>query len=261
MVRAYTREMTVKNTAEYQPKADPSMLRGERFDGWGYSDTNFTLENGVISLGGNRYEISGKRMPALLSWASGILGVDLKLQDDYTPKGLTPIPAARDLPELIEALTGAGISHTQDDLARRRHGHGHALEEVYAIKLGRLHRAPDMVTSCHVVDVDGHLHVLELRVLRELGRDLELLRGLARVAAGDAADTAGANTGREIGSGNVGEGHAEIGARLPGAVVEVALVALRVGRVATRLRGLRVHRVARVAQRVVAERVVLSAAA
>jgi alkyldihydroxyacetonephosphate synthase len=138
--------MPVKNTAEYQPKADPSLLRGERFDGWGYSDTNFTLENGVISLGGSRYEISGKRMPALLSWASGILGVDLKLQDDYTPKGLTPIPAARDLPELISALENAGVSYTQDDLARRRHGHGHALEEVYAIKLGRLHRAPDMVT-------------------------------------------------------------------------------------------------------------------
>jgi alkyldihydroxyacetonephosphate synthase len=138
--------MPVKNTAEYQPKADPSVLRGERFDGWGYSDTNFTLENGVISLGGNRYEISGKRMPALLSWASGILGVDLQLQDDYTPKGLTPIPTARDLPEFIAALNDAGISYTQDDLARRRHGHGHALEEVYAIKLGHLHRAPDLVT-------------------------------------------------------------------------------------------------------------------
>ena len=138
--------MSVKNTAEDQPKTDPSFLRGERFDGWVYSDTTYALEDGVVKLMGKRYELSGQRLPALLSWACGILGADLKPLDEYISKELTPIQAARELPELTKALLTAQIAFTQDDLARRRHGHGHALEEVYAIRLGHLHRAPDAVT-------------------------------------------------------------------------------------------------------------------
>ena len=138
--------MSANSSSEVQPVNDPSTVRGERFDGWGYSDTTYALEDGVVRLVGKRYELSGQRLPALLNWASGILGVNLKPLEEYTSKQLTPIQKAREIPEFLGALSTAQIAFTQDDLARRRHGHGHALEEVYAIRLGHLHRAPDAVT-------------------------------------------------------------------------------------------------------------------
>jgi alkyldihydroxyacetonephosphate synthase len=136
-----------------QPKAtpprvetDPSTTRGERFDAWGYEDTNFALENDLVTLKGSRYELSGKILPGLMTWASSIIGQPLHLREEFIHKQMTPIAPPKIASEFLDGLTQHHISWTQDDTARRRHGHGHALEEVYAIRLGRMHRAPDAVT-------------------------------------------------------------------------------------------------------------------
>ncbi|MFN3267114.1 MAG: FAD-binding oxidoreductase [Deinococcales bacterium] len=126
-------------------KPDPSTQRGERTDGWGYADTQFSLQNNVVLLEGNRYETSGKRIPALLEWASQKLGQPLSLQSAFASTGATPVDPPKAVPELLAALEQAGIGYSQDDDARRRHSHGHALEEVYAIRFGRIERAPDVV--------------------------------------------------------------------------------------------------------------------
>ena len=40
---------------------------GERFDGWGFADSGFrVLANGVVEMGGDRYELSGTELPDLL---------------------------------------------------------------------------------------------------------------------------------------------------------------------------------------------------
>lgn len=126
---------------------DPSTSRGERFDGWGYADTQFALKDGMVQLEGSRYEMSGHTIPALLTWASGVLGQNLEPQAAFTPKGVvTPLDPPRAMPEVCTALDAAGLAYSQEDTVRSRHAHGHALEEVYAIRLGKVHRAPDMVT-------------------------------------------------------------------------------------------------------------------
>jgi alkyldihydroxyacetonephosphate synthase len=125
---------------------DPSDQRGERFDGWGYADTAFDLENGVVKLSGSRYKNSGKFLPALLPWASVQLGAQLELRAEYQSTTPTPVAPARPLPELERDLSASSIAFSTEDRLRKRHGHGHALEEVYAIRLGQLRRVPDLVT-------------------------------------------------------------------------------------------------------------------
>jgi alkyldihydroxyacetonephosphate synthase len=122
---------------------DPSVPRGERFDGWGYTDSGLDLENNGVKLIGARYEMSGKRLPNLLTWANGILKTELVLQPEFEVHDLSAISPARELPAFIAAL--GSIGYTQEDNARRRHGHGHSLEEVHAIRHGRLTRVPDII--------------------------------------------------------------------------------------------------------------------
>ncbi len=122
---------------------DPSVPRGERFDGWGYTDSGLDLEDNSVKLIGSRYEMSGKRLPNLLTWANGILQTTLTLQPEYQVKGLSPIPAPKDARAFIAAL--GEIEFSQDENARRRHGHGHSLEEVFAIRHGQLARVPDVI--------------------------------------------------------------------------------------------------------------------
>jgi alkyldihydroxyacetonephosphate synthase len=124
---------------------DPSIQRGERPNGWGYADTQFEIEGSAVRLEGSRYEISGKRIPALLEWAAEKLGQPLSLQPEFDSSGATPIDPPKAVPEFCAALETTQIAYSTDDTARRRHAHGHALEEVYAIRIGRIERAPDVV--------------------------------------------------------------------------------------------------------------------
>ncbi len=122
---------------------DPSVPRGERFDGWGYTDSGLDLENDMVKLIGARYEMSGKRLPHLISWANGVLDTTLVLQPEFQVKGLSPIAPPKDASAFISALQE--IAYSQDETARRRHGHGHSLEEVHAIRHGALARVPDLI--------------------------------------------------------------------------------------------------------------------
>ncbi len=144
---------------------DPSVPRGERFDGWGFTDSGLDIDSTGAKLIGSRYEMSGKRLPYLLNWANGVLGTDLVLQPEFQSQGLTPINAAREMGSFIQAL--GSIAWSQDETARRRHGHGHALEEVYAIRHGRLLRVPDMIVY--------PISEAEVQSIVQLGKDHKVL--------------------------------------------------------------------------------------
>ncbi len=128
---------------------DPPSHRGEeRLDGWGFADSGFAIDaQGQVEFTGSRYAISGKKIPSLLPWAEGILGLRLDPRDRNAPHYPTTVPAriANEALEraLAEKLPAERIS--TDARQRLRHGHGHTLEEMWAIKHGRLGRVPDLV--------------------------------------------------------------------------------------------------------------------
>src|SRR5215468_9295879 len=88
--------------------APPGPQGEERSDGWGFRDSGFRIDaEGRVEFTGSRYALSGKKIPGLLPWAEGILGLPLD--------------------------------------PRVRHGHGHTQEDVWDARWGAFARVPDLV--------------------------------------------------------------------------------------------------------------------
>lgn len=128
---------------------EPPTSRGEeRLDGWGFSDSGFRIdERGEVEFTGSRYAIGGKKIPALLPWAEGIVSLKLDPRDKNPPRYPTPVPPRIENEAferaLAEKLDPARISI--DAKLRLRHGHGHTQEDMWGAKWGGLARVPDLV--------------------------------------------------------------------------------------------------------------------
>jgi alkyldihydroxyacetonephosphate synthase len=100
-----------------------------------------------VTLTGDRYEISGKKLPSLLPWMSKTLAAPLAYDNRNDPHYPPEVPAARRNPALLAAL-GAFLGDSQlsdDPLVRLRHGHGHTGAEIWAVRYETLPRVPDLV--------------------------------------------------------------------------------------------------------------------
>lgn len=120
----------------------------ESLDVWGFRDSGFTTSaNGQVMLAGSRYPLSGTELPDLLPWVRGILGVDFDLEDTHDSAYPPAVPPPREnrafLNEARRILREGDLS--TDSETRLRHGHGHTVDEMYAIKYGKFERVPDLV--------------------------------------------------------------------------------------------------------------------
>lgn len=115
---------------------------------WGFRDSRFEiLANGSPRLSGSRYELAGHELPDLLPYFARIMGVAIDPHDAHPDEPAAP-PAAPRLNEaflhdLKRALPADALSI--DDAVRVRHGHGHTVEEVFAVRYQQLARVPDLV--------------------------------------------------------------------------------------------------------------------
>jgi alkyldihydroxyacetonephosphate synthase len=117
-------------------------------DVWGFRDSGFTvLPNGSVQLTGSRYALSGSELPDLIPWVKKVMGVEFLLTDTHDSAYPPAIPPSLRNPDLLATLQGLLPENaiSSDPLVRLRHGHGHTLEEMYAIKYGRVERIPDLV--------------------------------------------------------------------------------------------------------------------
>ncbi len=128
---------------------DPPSLAGEeRLDGWGFRDSGFRVDaQGRVEFIGSRYAISGRKIPNLLPWAEGILGLPLDPGDRHAAIWPTPVPPriANDAFERAVAARLPAERISIDPVARLRHGHGHTQEDMWAAKWAGFTRLPDLV--------------------------------------------------------------------------------------------------------------------
>ncbi len=137
-----------KHPLIYPPAAAVEDDQSISLDVWGFRDTRFTiLPNGNVTLTGARYGLSGSELPDLFPWMKLVLGADLPIEDRHTPAYPPEVPDPVEHPEFVREVRGflAGEALSTDPLVRLRHGHGHTLEAMYAIKYGRVERVPDLV--------------------------------------------------------------------------------------------------------------------
>ena len=86
---------------------------------------------------------SGKVLPNFRKWCEDVIGLDI---GDQTPVNEMHVP---DPPNVNEAFNEEVKNHcavvTTDDAERIFHSHGHSLQEIYALRHGRLDRVVDTV--------------------------------------------------------------------------------------------------------------------
>lgn len=129
------------------PRHDPRDVISTQ--SWGFQDTTFALDDtGAITVTGNRYPgLSGERLPDLLPWFRKVVGIDFPLEQGHVAFELPPVPAPRTARKFLDELSRT-LSPDQivDDAAvRLRHGHGHTVSEINAVRSNGFPRVPDCV--------------------------------------------------------------------------------------------------------------------
>ena len=118
-------------------------------DEWGFADTSFAVNGtGAITVTGNRYPgLSGQILPNLLPWFRTVIGINFSLDEASGGTYPPPIPDSRPAPEFLaelERFLGRDQVTTQPEV-RLRHGHGHTVSEISALKAKGFPRVPDYV--------------------------------------------------------------------------------------------------------------------
>jgi alkyldihydroxyacetonephosphate synthase len=129
------------------PKHDPRDVISTQ--AWGFEDTTFAVDStGAITVTGDRYPgLSGQRLPDLLPWFRKVVEIDFPLEPGEAHFELPPVPASRPasafLSEISSSLDSNQIS--TDPAIRLRHGHGHTVSEINAVRTNGFARVPDYV--------------------------------------------------------------------------------------------------------------------
>ncbi len=116
---------------------------------WGFRETTFAVDGaGAITVTGNRYPgLSGETLPELLPWFRKVVGIDFTLEPGEMERPTPFVPESRPAPEFLGRLR-AILNPDQivvDAGVRLRHGHGHTVSEINAIRGEGLPRVPDCV--------------------------------------------------------------------------------------------------------------------
>ena len=128
---------------------------------WGFRDTTFAVDkDGAITVTGSRYPgLSGETLPELLPWFRKVVGIDFTLEPGDMERPTPFIPESRPAPGFLDRLR-AVLNPDQivvDPEIRLRHGHGHTVSEINAIRGEGLPRVPDYVlfpaTEAEVVGI------------------------------------------------------------------------------------------------------------
>ena len=143
---------TVRALAQGRIYPPPPVLRPDDAlspDEWGFADTSFTVNaDGAITITGTRYPgLSGQVLPNLLPWFRTVVGVDFPIEDEETGSYPPPVAESKPAPaflEKIEKFLDADQISTRPDI-RLRHGHGHTVSEINAVRSSGFQRVPDYV--------------------------------------------------------------------------------------------------------------------
>jgi alkyldihydroxyacetonephosphate synthase len=138
-----------------QPKAKLNQQRldsDEALGFWGFHDSSFVASvdrkgTSFVTMRGDRYALGGKQMKKLLPFIEG----ETRIQVDPLNEAFGQVDAQKVVSPCqldatdIDLLKIAVATISVSDEDRVRHGTGHALEDVFAVRAGHPVRAPDVV--------------------------------------------------------------------------------------------------------------------
>jgi alkyldihydroxyacetonephosphate synthase len=139
---------TLTQARIYPPPPEARPEDAVSADEWGFADTSFTVnDEEAITVTGNRYPgLSGEVLPNLLPWFRTVVGINFPIEGEstgYPPPVDEPKPAPEFLAAIRSIIDDDQVT-TQSEI-RLRHGHGHTVSEINAIKTEGFPRVPDYV--------------------------------------------------------------------------------------------------------------------
>eukprot|EP01130_Rhizamoeba_saxonica_P012382 TRINITY_DN5205_c1_g1_i1.p1 TRINITY_DN5205_c1_g1~~TRINITY_DN5205_c1_g1_i1.p1 ORF type:complete len:623 (-),score=148.70 TRINITY_DN5205_c1_g1_i1:133-2001(-) len=125
---------------------EPRIQEKVRWNGWGYADTEFALDNGLVYLTGSRYQFSGYELPHLSPFIQEIMGVDPVVTTPSRPAP-TSFPDPVQNYDFLSEIDGCYNNISFDGMDRLYHAHGHTAQEIYSLRYDtdKDRRIPDVV--------------------------------------------------------------------------------------------------------------------
>ncbi len=118
-----------------------------KWNGWGYNDTKFCFDNNkVCEVTGNRYRISGHKLPLLRDWFTTLMNVGedrLSLSQPEMTADKIPKPIINEA--FMQRLRQTSIDTSEDPQDRLFRAHGHTMDELFMLRYGQYERIPDLV--------------------------------------------------------------------------------------------------------------------
>lgn len=119
-----------------------------KWNGWGYRDTRFefNVQDSICEVTGDRYKISGHKLPILRDWFISIIGASLERTSFAQPEMTADqIPNMITCETFMNDLKQTPISYSDDPQDRVFRAHGHTMDELFILRYGKFERIPDLV--------------------------------------------------------------------------------------------------------------------
>jgi alkyldihydroxyacetonephosphate synthase len=119
-----------------------------KWNGWGYNDTKFVYnqKEDVFEVTGNRYKISGHKLPVLKDWFTKLIGASIDRKSlSQSEMPLSKIPTAIINEEFLYEFKKTSIDCSDDPQDRLFRAHGHTMDELFMLRYGHYERIPDLV--------------------------------------------------------------------------------------------------------------------
>ncbi|NEP63746.1 MAG: FAD-binding oxidoreductase, partial [Symploca sp. SIO2G7] len=119
---------------------------------WGFADTELTINHDrSVTMTGDRYHLSGYKMPLLLPYIEELLDIKIEPSDRLEEVANPYIAPPHRHPDFCQAIANLFPTHQYsfEDSERLVHSHGQTtFEEVYKALYAKLERLVDMVFYC-----------------------------------------------------------------------------------------------------------------
>lgn len=119
-----------------------------KWNGWGYKDTKFVFNESdkTAAAIGNRYKISGHKLPLLVDWFTQTMGASIDRKTPAQPEiTADKLPKAIINEEFLNEFKQTQIVFSDDPQDRLFRAHGHTMDELFMLRYGTFERIPDLV--------------------------------------------------------------------------------------------------------------------
>ncbi|XP_029407770.2 alkyldihydroxyacetonephosphate synthase [Bactrocera dorsalis] len=116
--------------------------------GWGYKDSQFYVDNGIIGFKGDKYPLEGCMLPYFTEWVYSKF--NLRIEKNLpSPKMPTEFPAPTVNAPFVRELEATKLTSSQSGEDRLIRCHGQTLHDIYYLWRNEFKRIPDIVVWPH----------------------------------------------------------------------------------------------------------------